>query len=76
MVCSTSVRWHLARGVAALATVGVALRVGTERPFVAIAGVLLAMFLLRGCPMCWLLGLLDRIRTRKPYTSLHKDTQP
>lgn len=76
MVCSTSIRWHLARGLAALVCLGVALRVGTDHPFVAAAGVLLAMFFLRGCPMCWLLGLLDRVRTRTPRIGRYKDTQP
>lgn len=72
--CSTSIRWHLARGLAAAVCIGSALRFVAEHPFAAIAGILAAMFLLRGCPMCWLLGLLDRIATRKPQVNRYKDT--
>lgn len=73
MYCRTSIRWHLARGLAAVLSLGGALRFGADHPFAAIVGIALAMFFLRGCPMCWLLGLLDRIATGKPRVDRNKD---
>ena len=75
MYCSTSIRWHLLRGIAALIAIGVALRFGIDHPVVAIFAVLSAMLLLRGCPMCWLLGLFERIRQRTPKANTYKDMQ-
>jgi len=66
MYCSTSIRWHLLRGLAGLGCVGVAVYFGAAHPFAAIVAVVSALFLLRGCPMCWLLGLFDRIRKSAP----------
>ena len=69
LFASTSLRLHLLRGLGALAagTAGVGLMVQPPT----ILGVLLAAgllaaaaLLLRGCPMCWTIGLIETIRSR------------
>jgi hypothetical protein len=64
MFCSRSVGIHLLRGVAAICgLLAAALADGmhpTLRP-VAVAG---AFVMLRGCPMCWLVGLLQTLARR------------
>jgi hypothetical protein len=68
MSCSRSVSIHLLRGVAALALiVGAVLfsGYGAVGSGLAVVG---ALLLLRGCPMCWLIGLIETIshsRSRK-----------
>lgn len=58
MFCSSSVWVHLLRGIAAFALIAAALHFkssGTLGSGLALVG---ALLLLRGCPMCWLVGLL------------------
>lgn len=76
MYRSTSIRWHLLRGIAALSAIDVALRVGIDHLVVAIFAVLSAIVLLRGCPMCWLLGLFERIGQSTPQANTYKDMRP
>ena len=60
--CSRSITIHLLRGVAAALLLGLALWPG---PGWLRAGALLgAVLLMRGCPMCWLLGLFETVRRR------------
>lgn len=66
MYYTTSVRWHLLRGANAIACVGVALYFGVDHPFIAVVAVPCAIFLMRGCPMCWMFGLVERLRDRVP----------
>ena len=59
----TAVAWHLLRGLGAAVLIAAALlpNGGGLSP----AAILLlpaAALLLRGCPMCWLLGLAGRLR--------------
>lgn len=69
MFCSTSITEHLLRGLCAAALIGFTL-LGTDFPklwrVLAAAG---ALLLMRGCPMCWLMGLFEtlmRHRRAKP----------
>lgn len=70
MFCSSSVSIHLLRGAAAFALIASALLFsgyGLIGSGLAIGG---ALLLMRGCPMCWLIGLLETIaQRRKPGTS-------
>lgn len=61
MFCSRSVTVHVLRGLAAAALLVLALGPGLVEGWwrvVAIAG---AVVLMRGCPACWLLGLIGTI---------------
>ena len=64
MFCSTSVGIHLLRGAAAMCLLAVSFFISTRAPaFILLIVPLIAgvFFLLRGCPMCWLMGLVETI---------------
>ena len=66
MFCSTSITVHLLRGVAAAVLLLAALwgdSVPLAARWAAGAG---AVLLLRGCPMCWLMGLFETAARRRP----------
>ncbi len=61
MFCSSSVSVHLLRGAAAFALIAAALffnGLGLMGSGLALLG---AFLLLRGCPMCWMMGLFETI---------------
>ncbi len=58
----TAVAWHLLRGLGAVALVAAALLPNAGPSWAAILLLPAAALLLRGCPMCWLLGLTERVR--------------
>lgn len=65
MFCSSSVSIHVLRGAAAFALIAAALHFnsfGTLGSGLALVG---AFLLLRGCPMCWLVGLFMTIANRR-----------
>lgn len=69
MFCSTSIGVHLLRGLGALALILSALYFNSYSillSFVAFAG---AILLLRGCPMCWLIGLFETVGQTQNKTS-------
>jgi hypothetical protein len=59
MFCSSSVSIHLLRGAAALALVAAVLYFNSFGPIGSSLALLGALLLLRGCPMCWLMGLFE-----------------
>ncbi len=62
--CSRSITIHLLRGAAAALLLVLALWPGPLAGWlraIALAG---AVLLMRGCPMCWLLGLFETVRRR------------
>ncbi len=64
MFCSTSVSIHLLRGLAALTLIIGALHFssyGTLGLVFALLAFIGAILLLRGCPMCWLVGLIETL---------------
>jgi nicotinamide riboside transporter PnuC len=61
MFASKSVFAHLMRGVIAGALIGWALLHQSTDPAFALAGVVLAVIVMRGCPLCWTLGLVETI---------------
>ncbi len=54
--------WHVLRGAAAVALLVAGFSPGWPSPWPALLSLPLAAVLLRGCPMCWLLGLAERLR--------------
>lgn len=65
MYCSRSVSIHLLRGVLALGLIVSAIfanRFGLIWSGLAVLG---AVVLLRGCPMCWLVGLFETLKRGK-----------
>ncbi|WP_395009493.1 hypothetical protein [Undibacterium sp.] len=72
MFCSTSISIHLLRGLAALGLIIGAMysssygSIGLVFAALAFVG---AIVLLRGCPMCWLVGLFETLRQRREETS-------
>lgn len=64
-MCSLSITWHLLRGAGAFALIAVAMRLSAGHSWVGPPAVVGALLLLRGCPMCWLIGLLERLSARK-----------
>jgi hypothetical protein len=68
MVCSTSVSVHLLRGPAAVLFIFAAVYLSAYgMVWSAFAGIG-AVALLRGCPMCWLMGLFETIQRGRAKT--------
>ena len=64
MFASRTVGAHLLRGVIAAVLIAWALASGSSNPALAIAALALAVVAMRGCPMCWTLGLVETIGQR------------
>lgn len=62
---SRSVAAHLARGVVAATAASWALPNLSAHPILAIGGVAVAIIAMRGCPMCWTVGLFETILRRR-----------
>lgn len=58
----TAVAWHLLRGLGAAALIAAAFLRSAGPSWTAFLLLPAAALLLRGCPMCWLLGLAERLR--------------
>ncbi|AJW28882.1 hypothetical protein Z042_25335 [Chania multitudinisentens RB-25] len=72
MYCNTSITLHLLRGVAALALLITAFLAHVHAlVFILLLGA--AFMLLRGCPMCWLASLFERLQSRKSISFENKD---
>ena len=57
---------HLLRGLGAAALIAGAIAVGASHLWLVLLLLLGALLLLRGCPMCWLMGLVETILNRRP----------
>jgi hypothetical protein len=55
---------HLLRGAVAFALLYLALAQGHEHPWRAVAAALAALAAMRGCPMCWAIGLVETLQQR------------
>jgi hypothetical protein len=64
MFCSRSISVHLMRGLGAVALLTIAAVFGPERIWLLPPLLLGAFVLLRGCPMCWLIGLIETAAAR------------
>lgn len=65
MFCSTSVTVHLLRGLGAAALLAAALLLAEAPLLLRFAGALGAFALMRGCPMCWAVGLFEAVSRRQ-----------
>ena len=65
---SRTVARHLLRGAVGMALLAAMFATASNSPVLAIAAGLCALIALRGCPMCWTIGLVetvvDRVRHR------------
>jgi hypothetical protein len=64
MFASKTIAAHLLRGVLAAALITWALLHQSAYPAFAVAAAVLAVIVMRGCPLCWTLGLLETIGGR------------
>lgn len=62
MYCSTSVSVHLLRGTAAVGLLFAAFFLSSYGVLWSALSVIGAVVLLRGCPMCWLMGLFETMK--------------
>ena len=62
---SRSVVAHLFRGLVAAVDGGWALPNLSDHPFLAVGGFAVAVVAMRGCPMCWTVGLFETIMRRR-----------
>jgi hypothetical protein len=71
MFASKTVAAHMLRGVTAAALITWALLHQSSNPVLAVAAIVGAMVAMRGCPLCWTIGLLetigDSIRLRRGH---------
>lgn len=67
MYCSNSVSVHLLRGAAAIGLIYSAFFLSSYGLIWSAAAGIGAVVLMRGCPMCWLMGLFETMkRSRTP----------
>jgi len=59
---SKSLARHLLRGGAAAALVALAIAVNDDLPLLALCAGIGAVTALRGCPLCWTVGLFETLR--------------
>jgi hypothetical protein len=64
MFASRTVVGHLMRGGIAAALIAWALLHQASDPVFAVAAIVLAVVAMRGCPLCWTLGLVETIANR------------
>jgi len=64
MFGSATVTAHLFKGVVAAALIAWALGHQSSDPVFAVAAGIGAVAAMRGCPMCWTIGLVETIATR------------
>jgi hypothetical protein len=64
MFASKSLVEHVVRGVVGLAAFAFAAMVAPAHPLLALAAVPLALVALRGCPMCWTIGLAQTVAAK------------
>ncbi len=62
---SASVARHLLRGTLGMVAIIAAIRVAPESAAASLILAALALLALRGCPSCWMLGLIETISARR-----------
>jgi hypothetical protein len=65
MYCSRSLSIHLLRGLGAAVLIGLAVIYGGAQAWLLPPLLIGAIALMRGCPMCWLIGLVEAAKTRR-----------
>jgi len=71
---SPKLRTHLLRGAGGLGVLALALRLEHVNIWLSLALVSLAIWLLKGCPMCWTIGLFETMAQR--FLARHEDAPP
>ena len=61
MLASRTIAAHMVRGVVAAALIIFAVLLQSSNPAFAVAAGILAVIAMRGCPLCWTLGLFETI---------------
>jgi hypothetical protein len=61
---SKSISGHLLRGAVAATLLTLAVKVGETQPMLSIGAGIGALIMLRGCPMCWTVGLIGTVKSR------------
>lgn len=64
LFASRTLTGHLLRGAVAFALLAQALSIQHERPWLAMLAALGALVVMRGCPMCWTIGLVETVVQR------------
>jgi len=64
MFGSTSISAHIARGVAGFGALAICALTMSTHPAVAAVMVPIALVSLRGCPMCWTVGLVETVAAK------------
>ncbi|RSD30562.1 hypothetical protein EJA03_13385 [Vibrio pectenicida] len=59
MFASRSLLEHIARGSGGLSLLWVAIKLSSTHPVISIFVGILTLYLLRGCPICWAIGLFE-----------------
>jgi len=68
MFASTSIAAHLTRGIVGAALIAWAVFHQSSNSALAVIAIVLALVAMRGCPMCWALGLVATIGNRmRPF---------
>ncbi len=75
MYCNTSVTTQVARGVLAVACIAGAIML-VPRFWPAIGLFAVAVYLMRGCPACWLMGLIEAIESRADQKRTRREEEP
>ena len=71
---SSNLRTHLLRGAGGLGALALAVRLEPINVWWALALVPVAIWLLRGCPVCWTIGLFETVARR--FLAQHEDLAP
>lgn len=72
MYCNTSIAIHLLRGIGAIVLLVVAFFMASTQPIAIIPALTGAVLLLRGCPLCWVVGLIEKMKS-KPIQTPRED---
>lgn len=64
MFASRTLLEHLARGIGGIGSLVTAVIIAPTHPWLSLASVAVALILLRGCPMCWAVGLFETITAK------------
>ena len=64
MFASKSITSHLARGLLGLGALAAFVVMAPTHPWLSLLALPLALVALRGCPMCWTIGLLQTLVAR------------
>jgi hypothetical protein len=59
---SKTLAYHSLRGVVAMGLIALAIEINHDLPLLAGVAGIAALIALRGCPMCWTVGLFETLR--------------